>query len=289
MRYLFILCILVFVSCATNETPDIIHSFNTDTSNLEILHSGIISTNSTHSKDAIVLDGAIGERSAGILWYFASKGHTVKLLWDGEVSSGNNRYELSITALASIEDGDPAFYPDEDYDGVPDSATDSYFTVLGLQDIEIEKLPENYKFKRKFDPPSGGGNGTFHLWLEKNDFPVEYMDFTIDSKQFSIVMTKMRSIQPMFGDATTTTTFEDAFMDGEQLFQIVDEKGSIYAEFVTSYYEYVSNNGWFGKYEYRDGSYTIFEVDEGFDEEKLIPIIGIIDILKYVTYYAETQ
>ncbi len=264
-----LLLALLFSSCKT--VPDELYYFSFDTSYLNVLQSGTI-TNDTTTYDGIVIDGNIQDSSANLLWNIVSDGHTVRRTWSGNVYDGDNSYAIEITCLTETEDG---FKDPEDTSAI------RYITLIGIQDIEITGLPKSYEFK-KFDPPSGGGS---KLWLSDNDLPVSYMDFTIDNKQFTVMLTTMRYIQPVFGEPSTTTIYEDLLLDPEQRFQIIDEKGQVYAQFVASYYEHIN---WKGN-QFREGSYTIFDVDENFNESKLVPAIAIVDILKYLTYLADIR
>lgn len=76
----------------------------------------------------------------------------------------------------------------------------------------------------------------------------------------------------------------------EQVFQFVDDSNTVYAELVASGDEIVITedglfSGWSSRGGYRDGSYTIFDVDTDFDETKLVPAIAVINIVKNMIQY----
>ncbi len=276
MRYLFILCILTLASCTTNTE---ILDFSGNTENSTVLQKGLIQKNTTLTKDTIVVDGDFTDYTFSSFGWFFDEKIVVERNWNGVVYCNEHRYDFDVIAdVDYIEHGQ-----DWNDDGEIDIA-ESNPSKSGIDSVRIENMPVRYNIK-SFELPAGGG-GYFKFTLKEKDFPAHYMDFSVANKKFSVVLTKMIVIPNIIEGWEAQSTYNVSFIAGEQVFYIVDNKGQVYAEFITSFYEPVKKEGdTFGKFEYRDGRYTIYDVDSTFDELQLIPIIGFIDIIKYMQQY----
>ncbi len=274
--------ITLYTSCASLPDTVSVYDFSVDTQALPVLYTSVISHEHANEKDWLVLQGVIDDDPPSIFHnIFYQEGSVSKRTWEGRINYNHEEHPIQIESHA-LHVG--KFIDYDDYSVADDPE------LMSLIDINITGLPTYYQTDT-FSPPVGGGRN-FKPLLYLEELPAPYITFNIDNKKFTVMLTTLRFLEPVAimtsSEPTPAATYQDMFLDEQQVYQIVDEFGTVYAEFTTSYYEYVTINRYFlAKYEYRDGSYTLFDVDPDFDETKLIPGIAVVDILKYMMQWTD--
>ena len=130
--------------------------------------------------------------------------------------------------------------------------------ILNIREIDIQNLPPIYKFE-KFD--ISGSQAIWEKEVYESELPVKLASFSVEGVEFSVLLTSMNTVSTM---KDSMSSFIQMITLKEQIFQIVDKNGTVYAEF--SY-----------------DSYKIFSVpDSKIDEKLLWPCIAVFSVVRNI-------
>lgn len=162
--------------------------------------------------------------------------------WTGRIHKGNSYHAPIIDYRNAVE--------------VRNISGTKYYSSLGFKAFSIMKLPSSYRFK---DFNVSKSVSPWDKKVNHTELPLALTSFSIEGKDFSLLLTSMEYRQGSFGD-TTESLYNLVTMD-DQIFQIMDNEGRLHAEFTKD-------------------SYRIFEVDSEFDPQKLWPCIAVFSIIR---------
>ncbi|AEE17910.1 hypothetical protein [Treponema brennaborense] len=222
--------IFIFLSCMT------IKQYGIETTAFETELSGNIKefkkSDDVDSRD-IILSGKTDFRFGFDPLYL----NTVDLMkWTGKVFLNDALYNININYRKMTENN----------------------RILNIRAIDIQNLPPIYKFE-KFD--ISGSQAIWEKEVHESELPVKLASFSVEGVEFSVLLTSMNTVSTM---KDSMSSFIQMITLKEQVFQIVDRNGTVYAEF--SY-----------------DSYKIFSVpDSKIDEKLLWPCIAVFSTLRNI-------
>lgn len=148
--------------------------------------------------NGIILQGRTGESFLGT-WFILGNSIT-NYAWSGSFTASGIKQSLTITSVAN----------------------NSPFP--GINSVTIKKMPEIWKFE-KFNISDTGSFGD-------DQIPARLTGFSLDNKNYSVMVTVADKI-----DGVKLVHSMYMLMNRpDQIFQIVDESGTVYAEFTKDSY-----------------------------------------------------
>ncbi len=238
------LLILVFLSFFLFSSCMTIKQYGQNTDSFEVLYSGEIKKykkNGTYTESDIVVNDT--NKYGGVFILFSDLPVANRKM-KGTISLYDSEYAIKMSYRQEYEGDRP--YSNR---------------ISKVTNVTIEGLPAMYQFA-KFDIERR------FSFKEKNiitvyekDMPVVFTNFSIGENDFSVLVTVM-NVLPSLDD--NISSFTELIPLKEQVFQIVDKNGTVYAEF--SY-----------------DSYKIFSVpDSKIDEKLLWPCIAVFSTLRNI-------
>lgn len=97
--------------------------------------------------------------------------------------------------------------------------------------------------------------------IHENEMPSKITSFSVDGNDFSLLMTGIEYVQGELGAPIAAP--HTVFTMDDQIFQIMDDEGRLHAEFTKD-------------------SYRIFEVDPGFNPQRLWPGIAVFSVIRNI-------
>ncbi len=230
------------ISCSSVQN---IQSYGYDSTGFSIAEYGAIKEykkNELYSSNDIIYKGKFSNKFDGLWNFFFSNDELI--VWEGEVAFLNTTHKPQIS-----------YYKERITTENPNNPDEIDTEIVSLYDISIKAESSLYRF----DDFSIEDDIAERLYRLKST-PV-LATFYIGTIQFSLVITSIEEIQ--FTDEPFT------FLGGystsaiglpEQIFQIIDETGMVFAEFTHN-------------------SYKIYDASTEFDEAILIPCIAYYSII----------
>ncbi len=230
--------VFLFSSCMT------IKQYGQNTDSFEVLYSGEIKKfkkSGTYTESDIVVNDR--DKSGGVFILFSDLPVANRKM-KGTISLYDFEYAIKMSYRQEYEGDRP--YSNR---------------ISKVTNVTIEGLPAMYQFS-KFDIERRFSFKEKNIiTVYENDMPVVFTNFSIGENDFSVLVTVM-NVLPSSDD--NISSFTELIPLKEQIFQIVDKNGTVYAEF--SY-----------------DSYKIFSVpDSKIDEKLLWPCIAVFSTLRNI-------